>query len=53
MNDVLRILDRLLKKGGYAIKKHSAYNLLPIENFQNNSLLDGLYDFFDKKNKTT
>ena len=53
MNDVLRVLDRLLKKGGYAIKKHSAYNLLPIENFQNNSLLKGVYDVFDKKEKIT
>ena len=48
MNDVLRILDRLLKKGGYAIKNHSAYNLLHIENFQNNSLLKGVYYVFDK-----
>ena len=32
MNEFLRILDKLLKKQGYAIKKHSEYNLLPIKN---------------------
>ncbi len=53
MNDLLRIVDRLLKKGGYVIKKHSEYNLLPLENFQNNPLLKGVYDVFDKKEKTT
>jgi hypothetical protein len=32
MNEVLRILDRILKKRGYAIKKHPEYNLLPLKN---------------------
>ena len=41
MNEFLRILDKLLKKQGYAIKKHSEYNLLPIKN-----------DGYDKQKKT-
>ena len=49
MNDALRILDKLLKKKGYAIKKHPEHNLLPLKNFQNNSHIKGVYDAFDKK----
>ena len=52
MNDVLRILDKLLKKRGYTIKKHPKYNLLPLKNFQNSPLLKRAYDAFDKKEKT-
>ena len=33
MNEVLRILDKLIKKQGYAIKKHPEYNLLPLKNY--------------------
>ena len=33
MNDVLRLLDRMLRKQGYAIKKHSDYNLVPLKDF--------------------
>ena len=53
MNDALRILDRLLKKGGYAIKKHPAYNLLPLKNFKNYPLLKKTYHAFDKKDNNT
>ena len=52
MNNALRILDKLLKKRGYTIKKHPKYNLLPLKNFQNNPLLKKAYDTFDKKEKT-
>lgn len=52
MNNALRILDKLLKKRGYTIKKHPKYNLLPLKNFQNNPLLKRAYDTFDKKEKT-
>ena len=52
MNDVLKILDRLLKKKGYVIKKHSEYNLLPLQNLQNNPSLKMTYEAFDKKEKT-
>jgi Glycosyl transferase family 2 len=34
MNEVLRLLDRVLKKQGYSIKKHPQYNLLPLKNFE-------------------
>ena len=51
MNDLLRILDKLLKKGGYTIKKHSAYNVLPLKNFKNNLFLKKTYESFNKKNK--
>ena len=43
MNDALRILDRLLKKTGYAIKKHSEYNLLPLNNFENYTAQENIY----------
>jgi hypothetical protein len=34
MNEVLRLLDRVLKKQGYSIKKHPQYNLLPLKDFK-------------------
>ncbi|MBL1142235.1 MAG: hypothetical protein HND53_09420 [Proteobacteria bacterium] len=34
MNEVLRLLDRVLKKQGYSIKKHPQYNLLPLKKFE-------------------
>ena len=52
MNDALKILDKLLKKKGYAIKKHSEYNLLPLKNSQNNPSLKMTYEAFDKKENT-
>lgn len=34
MNEVIRLLDRILKRQGYSIKKHPQYNLLPLTNFE-------------------
>ena len=51
MNEALRILDKLLKKGGYTIKKHSEHNLLPLKNFKNNPFLLNTYEAFNKKHK--
>jgi hypothetical protein len=34
MNEVLRLLDRVLKRQGYSIKKHPQYNLLPLKDFK-------------------
>tara|TARA_R110002072_G_scaffold21902_5_gene77205 strand:- start:34162 stop:35103 length:942 start_codon:yes stop_codon:yes gene_type:complete len=50
MNEVLRILDKLIKKQGYAIKKHPEYNLLPIKN---NGFDDQnkIYESFNSSNK--
>lgn len=47
MNEVLRILDRLLKKSGYTIKKQPEYNLLPLKDFSNLSLLQNAYEKFN------
>ena len=47
MNDALRILDKLLKKSGYAIKKHFEYNLLPLSNFKNYTEQEAVYKTFD------
>ena len=33
MNEVLRVLDRFLKKRGYKINKHQEFNLSPIKKF--------------------
>ena len=52
MNDLLRVLDKLLKKRGYTIKKHSAYNVLPLNNFKNNLFLKKTYETFNNKDKT-
>jgi len=51
MNDVLRILDRLLKKHGYAIKKHHEYNLLPLKDFNNLVNQEKVYKTFNSNNK--
>ncbi len=47
MNEVLRILDRLLKHKGYTIKKHPEYNLLPLKNFENFSAQKKIYNVFN------
>lgn len=51
MNEVLRVLEKILKKSGYTIKKHPKYNLLPLKNFQNDPFLKTTYDAFDNKDK--
>lgn len=47
MNEVLRVLDRLLKRRGYTIKKHSEYNLLPLNNFSNYTNQKKVYEAFN------
>jgi glycosyl transferase family 2 len=51
MNEVLRILDRALKKSGYTIKKHSEYNLLPLHNFNELVHQKKTYDAFNSHEK--
>jgi len=46
MNEVLRLLDRVLKKRGYSIKKHPEYNLLPLKDFAGFSTQKKVYDTF-------
>ncbi len=48
MNDALRILDKLLRKSGYVIKKHFEYNLLPLNEFRNYSDQKNVYETFNK-----
>lgn len=50
MNEVLRILDKLLKKQGYAIKKHPEYNLLPLKDFNNFPEQKKVYESFNPNN---
>ena len=47
MNEVLRILDRVLKKHGYAIKKHPEYNLLPLKDFSDYQQQANTYEKFN------
>lgn len=47
MNEVLRLLDRVLKKQGYSIKKHPEYNLLPLKKFADLSEQKQVYDAFN------
>jgi glycosyl transferase family 2 len=47
MNEVLRILDRMLKKRGYSIKKHPEYNLLPLKDFDNFAEQKLIYESFN------
>lgn len=54
MNELLRLLDRVLKKQGYSIKKHPQYNLLPLKNFEGLSAQKLAYDAFNSApNKNT
>ena len=53
MNEVLRILDRLLKHKGYTIKKHPEYNLLPLKNFENFPAQQKIYNVFNTENHRT
>ncbi len=46
MNEVLRSLDRVLKKRGYSIKKHPEYNLLPLKSFEGFTEQKNIYDSF-------
>ncbi len=46
MNEVLRLLDRVLKKQGYSIKKHAEYNLLPLKEFEGYASQKKAYDSF-------
>lgn len=50
MNEVLRILDRVLKKSGYAIKKHTEYNLLPLKESSNFPDQKKVYEVFNANN---
>jgi hypothetical protein len=47
MNEVLRILDRLLKRQGYTIKQHSEYNLLPLKDFAGFTEQKKVYESFN------
>lgn len=51
MNEVLRLLDRVLKTQGYSIKKHPQYNLLPLKNFEGFSDQKIAYDSLNKDSK--
>lgn len=51
MNELLRILDKALKKRGYAIKKHPEYNLLPLNNFNGFDNQKRTYDSFNKNHE--
>ncbi len=53
MNEVFRVLNRVLKKCGYAIKKHSEYNLLPLKDFNSLTDQEKAYDVFSSHTKTT
>lgn len=52
MNEILRLLDRILKKQGYSIKKHPEYNLLPLKNFDGFPEQKNVYDPFNSKQAT-
>ncbi len=49
MNEILRLLDRVLKKQGYSIKKHPEYNLLPLKEFDSFATQKKVYDSFNSK----
>lgn len=51
MNEVLRILDKVLKKRGYAIKKHPEYNLLPLKNMDGFNDQKRIYASFNSDKK--
>lgn len=51
MNEILRLLDRVLKKQGYSIKKHPEYNLLPLESFEGFKSQKKVYDTFNFKSE--
>jgi hypothetical protein len=51
MNEALRLLDRLLKKQGYSIKKHPEYNLLPLKVFDGFSTQEKVYNAFNSKHQ--
>ncbi len=50
MNEALRLLDKFLKKRGYAIKKHPEYNLLPLKNFEGFDDQKSIYESFNAYN---
>ncbi len=52
MNEVLRLLDRVLKKRGYSIKKHPEYNLLPLKSFEGFAEQKKVYDSFSYKSES-
>jgi Glycosyl transferase family 2 len=47
MNEVLRILDRLLKRYGYTIKKQPEFNLSPLKDFTGLEDQKKVYDIFN------
>ena len=47
MNEVLRILDRMLKKHGYTIKRQPEFNLSPIKDFAGLEQQKNIYDLFN------
>lgn len=51
MNELLRVLDKVLKKQGYSIKKHPQYNLLPIKNAEEFSQQKKVYESFNSNKK--
>ncbi|MFT5396095.1 MAG: hypothetical protein ACI85N_001291 [Gammaproteobacteria bacterium] len=51
MNELLRILDKALKKRGYAIKKHTEYNLLPLKSFEGFDIQKSIYTSFNKNHE--
>jgi Glycosyl transferase family 2 len=51
MNEALRLLDRMLKKQGYSIKKHPEYNLAPLKVFEGFSTQQKVYDSFNSNCK--
>jgi glycosyl transferase family 2 len=51
MNEVLRLLDRVLKKQGYSIKKHPEYNLLPLKQPEGFAEQKKVYDAFNSNNE--
>jgi glycosyl transferase family 2 len=53
MNEMLRLFDRMLKKQGYAIKKHSEYNLWPLKNLDGFNDLKKVYEDFNSVKSTT
>ena len=55
MNEVLRLLDRVLKRSGYAIKKHPQLNLLPLADFKGHEDVANTYKLLNSnsKNKST
>jgi glycosyl transferase family 2 len=50
MNEVLRLLDRVLKKQGYSIKRHPQYNLLPLKSFDDLAEQKTVYDALNSEN---